>query len=443
MNSVREIMQADATVTTTPKSRDELGVSDEVLLQLLIKQLYVFNGMSLAQTVDSIKLSTAITESLAADLRARNLMYVAGSADGSQPLTYTLTELGRLEAENLLTQNSYSGPAPISLASYRQLIQQQSIRNLPTTKADLERCYSGICLDQDIKDRLGPAIVSGKSLFLYGPAGTGKTFIAQKINDIFGDSCLIPYAIEIQGQILAIFDPILHSPVLPSSMDESDPQSSLRKVKRQDPRLIACKRPRIIVGGEMTVDMLDVQFDPYRKNYVAPLQLKANSGVFIIDDMGRQKSTPMEIFNRWIVPMEEKQDYLSIGSGQHFSVPFDQLLVFSSNISPLELADEAFLRRIGYKICISPIGEESYKKIWLGECERLSLQHCENTLQFVLHELHKKRNIALLPCHPRDLLEMASDHAAYTSDEQVITCERLSWAWDSYFVSLDTSIGHL
>ncbi len=426
------VIQDLVQVTDAPRSMQEVGVSKDVLMQLLLKQLHVFNGLTLAQAVDKLKLSGTITEALLAELRSRALVFATGSTDGQQPVTFSVTDLGRLEAESQLARNSYTGPAPISLTAYRNLVARQSVRNARVTQDDLERCFAGMVLEQDIKDRLGPAVVSGKSLFLYGPAGTGKTFVAQKINELFRDDCLIPYAIEIHGQVLPVFDPILHRPINPA------PQVSLRINNRQDQRLIQCRRPRIVVGGEMTVAMLDVQFDPHRKSYVAPLQLRANNGVFIIDDMGRQKSTPEEIFNRWIIPMEEKQDYLTIGSGQHFSVPFDQLLVFSSNINPRELADEAFLRRIGYKILISHISEQAYRAIWKEECQRLGLDCVDVVLDFVLNDLHQAKAVALLPCHPRDLLEMTNDRIQYQALERTVTIDQIRWAWENYFVSLDT-----
>jgi hypothetical protein len=206
-----------------------------------------------------------------------------------------------------------------------------------------------------------------------------------------------------------------------------------------DRRFQVCERPAVITAGELNSEMLEVMYEPSAKLYEAPLQMRANNGVFIIDDLGRQKIEPSELFNRWIVPLEERMDYLSLKSGRHFSVPFDVVLIFSTNIHPLELADEAFLRRIGYKIQFTPIQPEAYERVWRDTCTELGVEYDPDVLNYVINDLHVRHKVDLLPCHPRDLIGMAVDHAIYTENQRFIDKEQLRWAWRNYFVSLDTA----
>jgi len=227
-----------------------------------------------------------------------------------------------------------------------------------------------------------------------------------------------------------VFDPVLHQ------VDHATGSASLLLEQGHDPRLQRCRRPVVLTGGELTLDMLELQQDPVTRQYQAPLQLKANNGIFIIDDLGRQRAPTVNLLNRWIVPMEEQRDHLSLGSGQHYPVPFDLVLVFSTNMNPLELADEAFLRRLGYKIRFDPLSREQYRAIWEQVCAERGI-HCEpNVLTYVLDELHGVRDVPLLPCHPRDLLMLALDLCHYLGDPNTIGIERIEWAWDNYFVRL-------
>jgi hypothetical protein len=295
--------------------------------------------------------------------------------------------------------------------------------------------FNDVVLDAKMLDCLGPALNSGRAMFLYGPAGTGKTYISQRLCRLFRQPTLIPHAIAIDETVVQVFDPLIHK-----QMQHSPTTSNLKYEEGHDPRFVVCERPVVITGGELTEAMLEVRYEASTRLYEAPLQLKANNGMFIIDDMGRQKVSPAQVFNRWIVPMEEKRDYLTLRSGRHFTVPFDVVLVFSTNIHPLDLADEAFLRRIGYKIEFGPLTVEQYEHIWRGACELLEIEYKPDVLNYVLNELHAKRRVALLPCHPRDILGMALDHAIYENNSHAISVDHVRWAWDNYFVPVD---GHV
>jgi hypothetical protein len=296
----------------------------------------------------------------------------------------------------------------------------------------MRTAFEGVVLEESLLNRRGPSLNSGRAIFVYGPAGTGKTYIAQRLRRLFRDHTLIPHAVLVNDSIVELFDPIVHKAI---TLEDSG--STLMLDEGHDPRYVCCERPVIISGGELTADMLEIQYDDATRTYRAPLQLKANNGMFMIDDMGRQRVAPETVFNRWIVPMEEKSDYLHLSSGRHFSVPFDLVLIFSTNLHPLDLADEAFLRRIGYKIKFDYLAPRAYQQIWKAECKALGVIFDQEVLDFVLRELHEKKQVQLLPCHPRDLLGIAVDLVTYVDQPRSLTKQHMRWAWNNYFVTMD------
>ncbi|MCZ6709957.1 MAG: AAA family ATPase, partial [Gammaproteobacteria bacterium] len=300
---------------------------------------------------------------------------------------------------------------------------------------DMHHAFKDVVLSEDLLDRLGPSLNSGRAIFIYGPAGTGKTYVTQRFLRVFKEGVFIPKAILINDSVLPLYDPVIHKPIEPR--DSID--GSLSVVDASDERFVYCERPAIIVGGELTASMLEVQYDAHNREYRAPLQLKANNGIFILDDMGRQRVAPQEVFNRWIVPLEEKKDYLNLGSGQHFGVPFDVVLVFSTNMKPTDLADEAFLRRIGYKIEFPYLTPDQYSEIWRQQCDVRGIVCEEEVLKYAIDGLHRARNVPLLPCHPRDLLGLCIDKAIYADQPRRVTKEILDWAWENYFVTTESN----
>jgi hypothetical protein len=287
-------------------------------------------------------------------------------------------------------------------------------------------------LDPAMLDRLGPALNSGKAIFVYGVPGTGKTFISQRLARLFADTCLVPYAIAVGDTVVRVFDPSVHR-----QFQDNSPVVMLNR--GHDPRYVLCTRPLVITGGELTSDMLEVQFDPATRQYRAPLQLKANGGLLLLDDLGRQRIPPTTVLNRWIQPMEEGVDYLSMNTGQHFRTPFDVILVFSTNMQPQDLVDDAFLRRIGYKIGFHALDAKQYHLIWQRVCETNGLRYEPAVCQFMIESLYAPTGTALLPCHPRDLIGMALDRAAYLDEGNHLSTGALQWAWDNYFVNDDAS----
>lgn len=309
------------------------------------------------------------------------------------------------------------------------IVRLQSIRARSVTRAQVQAAFADTVLDPVMLDRLGPAMNSGKAIFVYGAAGTGKTFITQRLARLLDDSCLIPHAIAIGETVVRIYDPSVHRRI-----DDSAPSALLDR--GHDPRYVLCRRPVVITGGELSADMLEVQFDPATRQHRAPLQVKANGGMFILDDLGRQRVPPSTLLNRWIVPMEESVDYLSMTTGQHFRSPFDVILVFSTNLQPQDLVDDAFLRRIGYKIGFRSLNPTQYHAIWERVCADKGVHYEAALCQMMIDGLHAPNDTPLLPCHPRDLIGIALDRCVYLERPAALSMDVLEWAWENYFVTM-------
>lgn len=421
-----------AKLAARPTKLSETGLSETFVADLIAKHLFDRGTLSLGELSTIVALAGSIIEGVLNFMRTEARVEVRPGQASTAGLAYTLTERGRVSALDAMMRSGYLGPAPVPLTYYAQIAREQTIHKRAVTQDAMRAAFQDVVLDDMMLDCLGPALNSGRAMFLYGPAGTGKTYISQRLSRLFRHPTLIPHAIAIDDSVVQVYDPLVHK-----QMQQAPANDHLKLGQGHDPRFVICERPVVITGGELTSEMLEVHYEPSTRLFEAPLQLKANNGLFIIDDMGRQKVSPAAVFNRWIVPMEEKRDYLTLGSGRHFTVPFDVVLVFSTNIHPLELADEAFLRRIGYKIEFGPLTAEQYERIWRDACALYKIEYDSYVLDYVINELHSKRQIPLLPCHPRDLLGMAVDHAVYEDESGDVSVDHLRWAWDNYFVSVD------
>lgn len=421
---------AESRLASRPATLAQTGLSDSFVAELIIKHLYEAGVADLGTLTDRIRLPATLLEQRLDFLRAEARVEIrAGQGAGHR---YALTDRGRVMALDVFMRSGYVGPAPVPLEQYERVARAQTVHGNVTTRERMKDAFAGVVLKPGLLDQLGAAMNSGRAIFIYGPAGTGKTYITQRLARLLSDTILVPFAISIGETVVEMFDPVLHKVV------EGGDAPGLSLDRGYDARFAMCSRPVAIAGGELTLDMLEVRYDAARKTYRAPLQMRANNGVLIIDDMGRQRADPASIMNRWIVPLEEARDFLHLGTGMHFSVPFDLVLVFSTNLNPLELADEAFLRRIGYKIRFDYLDAADYGAIWRQYCEQFGIAFNQDVLDYTVTELHAHSNTPLAPCHPRDLLRMALDHAGYLGDEsRQLTRERMHWAWDNYFVSLD------
>ncbi len=416
-----------------PRNIEETGLSINFIAALVCKHLHVNGITDLQQLCENVALSGNILETVLDGLRKQNHVEILAASHASKGVRYALTDKGVAEALTALNKSGYTGPAPVPIEQYRAAVKAQSIRNCKITRADVQKAFQDTTIDPQLLDRLGPALHSGRAIMIYGLPGTGKTFICKRLARLLGDSILIPYAISVGESVIQIFDPVIHAPV-----KENTESTNYHLQQGADPRFIECLRPVAISGGELTLNMLEIDHDKNTRLSQAPLQLKANNGMYIIDDLGRQRVPPIDLFNRWIVPLEEKHDYLSLDTGKRVQIPFDVILIFSANINPVELADEAFLRRLGYKIRFAPVNKTQYEEIWHLNAREQQL-NCPDSLLDEIFERYKKENRPLLPCHPRDLLGIVKDQCEYEGDAGIATSERLNIAWDTYFINLENA----
>ena len=430
-DSEKETSGKDLPLAPRPVDAEATGLTETFMSELTLKHLYRGGVMDLSHLIDRLALAGPVLEPVISLLRNEAYIEVLPELRGGS-VRYALTDRGRQSANDALTKSGYVGPAPVPIQTYDRVVRAQSVRSVKVKHTDAQRAFGDVVVQQTLVDRLGTAVNSGRPLFLYGPPGTGKTYLGKRlIRMIEGDDILVPYAIQVSDTVIQVFDPSVHYPV------RTRQSPSLMLSDGQDPRFVRCRRPGVMTGGELTMDMLEVEYDAATKQYHAPQSLMANNGLYMIDDLGRQAMTPDALLNRWIMPMEEGRDFLAIGAGQRFEVPFDVVLIFSTNLNPLELADEAFLRRLGHKVPFHYVGTAQYEQIWKRTCAQLSLEY-ERDLLSQVFQLYEAECRPLLPCHPRDLLNSVVDRLDYEgkSRQKQINMEQLQHAWNSYFVSL-------
>jgi len=417
-----------ARLVPRPTTLEATGLSLTFIAELLGKHLVTSGVLTTGQLIERLALAGPVIDEVLQFMRVEGRVEVRSRLGHEGELRYGLTDLGRKEATEALLRGGYVGPTPVPLDEYVALVGKQSVHGQVITRARVLETFRGFVIDEDLRDLLGPALNSRRAMFLYGHAGTGKTYTARRMSRTLKGLVLVPHAISVNESVIEIFDPLCHHPAALPGMP-----SPTRLEEGFDPRYAACVRPIVLTGGELAADMLEVQFDAATRTYSAPIQMKANNGFLLIDDLGRQRVAPAVLFNRWIVPLDTGHDSLTTGKGHHFTVPFDLVLVFSTNLRPQDIADEAFLRRLGYKIEFKPIPAPLYTQIWKDVCAERQVAFDPKLVEFVIRELHGKTTIPMLPCHPRDLLGMALDRIAYMGagalDENAVR-----WAWESYFL---------
>jgi hypothetical protein len=382
---------------------------------------------------DRIRLPFGLLEPLIERLRIERLVEVLGSAGGgASGYRYALTDLGRDRAVQYLEMSRYVGPAPVPLESYLAYMSALQAARGDLDRERLRQGFSHLIISDDVLEKLGPAVNAGKAVFLYGAPGNGKTVIAEGMGRTIGGDMYIPHALDVDGHTITMFDPITHD-----SLEADTPTSSpsVIAVKPRDRRWVRIRRPVVMVGGELTLEMLDLRFSTLSKFYEAPIQLKANGGVFLVDDFGRQRIRPEDLLNRWIVPLESRIDFLTLHTGKKFQVPFDVLIVFATNLDPESLADEAFLRRIPYKIPIPDPNIDEFTRIFELNCRRRKLRFHPVMVAYLQRRHYNPAGRPLRACHPRDLLDQVTALCRYRGIEPVITRELIDAACDSYFVS--------
>ncbi len=416
----------------SPGDIRESGLDAGFLMDLLVKNIYRLGHETPTEMAAEIKLIGPIVEQLIAMAREARLLQTAGvrTASVAAEMRYVLTDAGRAWAIDQLRQSEYVGPAPVPLTHYVEQVARQSIRSEVITRDRLDRVLKRLTLSAAIKESVGPAANSASSMLLYGPPGNGKSSIANAICDAFEDVVFIPHALEVDRQIITLFDTTVHRPVPIANQGEG-----LRRTRGFDKRYVVCRRPVVVTGGELTIDMLDLSYVPAAHIYEAPLQLKASGGVFVIDDFGRQREQPQALINRWIIPLERGVDYLTLQTGRKLEAPFDTLVIFSTNIPPRQLVDDAALRRIRHKIEIGRPDRDTFIRILVEACHARRVAIDEATIAFMLTELYQENRADYSAFHAEFLLDQIAAICTYEGVPMTITPEYLRRSWRNLFTT--------
>jgi hypothetical protein len=412
-----------------PRSIHETGLAFQFLVELIVRMMRLGGQLRLVDMARQSKLAVQILEPVVAFLRSERLCEVAQRTSSHSDVSHVLTDLGRSRAEDFMRQSHYVGPAPVSLAAYIAQVERQSAARRPVSGAQMRAAFDGHVITEGLLDDFGVAMNSSRTLFIYGPAGSGKTYTAARLVHVLQGPVFVPFAIAVDSELVEVFDPLVHKPVV-------DPDQSMRRAldraAHHDERWILCHRPTVLCGGELAPSMLGLEYDESRRLHGLPPHAKANNGVLIIDDLGRQLVHVRDLLNRWILPMDSRVDYMSLRSGRRFRIPIDAKVIFCTNLAPSQIGDEAFLRRLGNKIYVGALGESDYRAIFRQVCAELGIAFCQEGFEFLLAR-HRDSGRPLLASNPREILELVRDRAAYRGVPAALSTALLQWAWNNRF----------
>lgn len=412
-----------------PTTLEGTGLPELLLNDLVIKALDTAVGLSGAEIAKRLGVAFSVIESILEFLKQQRQIEIAGgSMLGGASYRYRLTAAGHAVVQTSLDRNQYAGIAPVPLAQYRRYMTEFSrLKAEPISPEEVRDAFKDLVISEQVLDELGPAINARHSIFIYGPPGNGKSQMAQRIRHLMTGTMAIPHALEVNGSIIRFYDPSVHEQV---DLPESDPYGN-----KYDHRWVRCRRPMIAVGGELTLESLALVFNPRSGTYRAPVQALANGGILLVDDFGRQQCPPRDLLNWWMIPLESRVEYMSLQTGEKIEMPFLALLIFSTNIRPSELVDEAFLRRIQYKIYAEGPTPEDFVEIFKRCCDERQIPFDRKLVDDLLQHFYRHRNIPLRGCHPRDLINQALALASYRGQPRQLTPELLESACASYFIS--------
>ena len=416
-----------------PRTVEETGLPFLFLIELIAKVLHQRGQLRLPELAAHLKLNVSVIDPLITFLRTEKLCDAAriGASGTDADLAYVLTDAGHQRAASVLARNAYAGPAPVTLDAYTAQVLAQSVTGMRVTRPGMAAAFADVVVNPHVLDQLGAGMNSGRTLFLHGAAGSGKTYLAERLRDVLSGAIAVPHALMVDGEAIPVFDIVVHRVDGPDTV----PAAGLDRGSAQDARWVRnVRRPASLVGGELTLEMLELRFDPHTRLYNAPPHLKANNGIFIIDDLGRQRCPPDALMNRWIVPMDRGVDYLTLHTGLSFQVPFDVIVVFSSNFVPQRLSDGAFLRRLGYKIDVPAATPAEYARLFTQAGVEAGVPVDAGVFDALL-ALHAAHGVPLLACHPRDLVRQLRDLARYEERLVALNATTLAWAWANYFAT--------
>lgn len=413
-----------------PKTIEETGLELTFLVELAAKAMFLRGQSSLAELCHELRLPASVLEDVLTFMRGERLVEVVrrGAADGD--VHYQLTDSGRGRAAGYLERRGYAGAAPVSLHAYNDMIEAQSVADVHVIREQVHAAFADVVVSPRLLDQIGAAMNSGRAMFFHGPAGSGKTYMAERLRRLMRGDVVLPYAIRVGSEVIQVFDPIVHEPV----EEPPSPATAVERPPLADLRWVRCRRPVVLSGGELRLSMLDLDFDESTGYYQAPPHVKANNGIYVVDDLGRQQVAVRDLLNRWIVPLDRRIDFLSLRTGHKFKVPFDVVVVFSTNLKPSDLVDEAFLRRIGHKIRFAPLAEAEYRAVFRNVCADYGIPFSEPVFGRLLRDYHAPADKPLLACYPRDLLAQVRDFALYEGVAPTLDAEALDRAWHNYFI---------
>ena len=417
-----------------PRSLSDIGLPMVMMREIALKTLYRGNIAVVSELARTTCLPVPLAQELIDALRQDGLIEAMGTlcAGGeiAAEMPYQLTDAGKARAQAALQQSEYFGPMPVPMDTFRAQVERQSIRNLQITRAQLTEAMGDLILPDRLIGDLGPAVSAGRSILMYGPPGNGKSSISNGIRMAMGDRIYLPHALAHGGQVITLYDPVVHE----AAPQTAQAASALRRTDRFDRRFVLCRRPNVVTGGELRLNMLDLVYDTTARTYQAPLQLKATGGIFIVDDLGRQAEPPQALVNRWIVPLEERRDILALQSGEKFEVPFDTLVVFSTNFHPNEIFDQAALRRIFFKIKIDGPDQDGFLKIFARVAQKKGMQLDEASLLHLLRSHYPKIGSVFANYQPAYLIDQMIAVCDFEGLPYKMTPDLVDRAWDNMFV---------
>ena len=424
--------QAEGFVPPPPTSLDEAGVTSSLAEQLVLKNLYFRGEVGGRELARVLGFQFSVIESVVDALKRQRLIEVKRSSGfGNVSSQFALSEEGRARAKEYLETNQFLGPAPVPLKDYVEAVQRQKLKPGWLTRDKLEKAFSGAIVADEFYSKLGPAVNSFKSLLIYGKPGNGKSFLSEQLARIDSDPIYVPYVLEAEGQIIKLFDSLYHQKI-----DTEEESALMASEPKFDQRWAKCKRPFLTTGGELGMEMLDLMYIDAAKIYDAPYQLKANNGIYLIDDFGRQQISPAALLNRWIYPLDRGRDYLSFQTGTKIQVPFECFLIFSSNLDPNDLGDEAFLRRIEYKMFMENPSDEEFTTIFNDYCRQMDIECPEGLLTDIIQEHYKKTGRKFRRCHPRDVINIATDLLKFEKLPYALDRAVIDQAFELKFISM-------